>query len=164
MKMIKTVGLFALLPMLSFAFFVPFPVSFPYENKDNTTMDSLKKVDNGEKALHFYTEAKICPFIEYVDKELCNGSNTFSEMNVENNNKNSSNNFKDIKNKDSLNLEEFNLELDPKDLCPLLELVDKSFCKSDKHVNANLSSVEKEKIDPKDLCPLLELIETKLCS
>jgi hypothetical protein len=157
--MIKTVGLFILLPMLSFAFFVPFPVSFPYENQDNATIDSLKNVDNGEKALHFYTEAKICPFIEYVDNELCNRSNTISDINVENNNK-----FKDIKNKDSLNLEEFNLELDPKDLCPLLELVDKSFCKSYKHVNANLSSVEKEKIDPKDLCPLLELIETKLCS
>ena len=54
---------------------------------------------------------------------------------------------------------EFNLELDPKDLCPLLELVDKTFCKSGKGVR-----VGKENVDPKDLCPLLELIDTKLCS
>jgi hypothetical protein len=159
MKMIKTVGLFALLPMLSFAFFVPFPVSFSSESLDNTTVDSSNHVDNSEKSLHFYTEAKICPFIEYVDNELCNRSNTISDMNVESNNK-----FKDIKNKDGLNLSEFNLELDPKELCPLLELVDKSFCKSGKRVSANLYRTEKENIDPKDLCPLLELIETKLCS
>jgi hypothetical protein len=44
-----------------------------------------------------------------------------------------------------------------------LELIDKSFCKSSKGVNAATRS-EKENIDPKDLCPLLELIDTKLCS
>jgi hypothetical protein len=156
--MLKIIGLLSILPLFSFAFFIPFPVSILHENINNLTMDSLKQVENIEKSSNIYTEAKICPFIEYVDKELCNINNTISYMNVENKN----NNFKDIKNKD--NLGEFNLELDPKDLCPLLGIIDKSFCKSSRYINLKLNTTEKENIDPKDLCPLLELIEIKLCS
>jgi len=130
--MLKTIGLLSILQMLSLTFFIPFPVYVQEENKDNTQTSfesNYFQVNN--------TEEKICPFIEFVDKELCNTTTTTTTT-------------KDF---NKLNL---NLELDPKDLCPLLHLVDMSFCKSNKNL--------KENIDPKDLCPLLELIEIKLCS
>ena len=138
--MLKTIGLLSILPMLSLAFFIPFPVSFQEENKENHNTAVIEskyfKVNN--------TEEKICPFIEFVDKELCNTTTTTT---------------KDI---NKLNL---NLELDPKDLCPLLHLVDMSFCKSSNNFKMNtIKTTEKENIDPKDLCPLLELIDTKICS
>ena len=149
--MLKTIGLLSILPMLSFAFFIPFPVSVSVqqENKENnnTVIFESKnfQVNNNEE--------KICPFIEFVDKELCN--TTTKDITI---------NMKEDFNK-------LNLELDPKDLCPLLDLVDKSFCKSSKNLKTNTNdtndtndTTEKEKIDPKDLCPLLELIETKICS
>jgi hypothetical protein len=41
----------------------------------------------------------------------------------------------------------------PKDLCPVFDLVDKTFCTS-----AN------NKLNPKDLCPLLEFVEKELCT
>uniref|UniRef100_A0A6C0EZR8 Uncharacterized protein n=1 Tax=viral metagenome TaxID=1070528 RepID=A0A6C0EZR8_9ZZZZ len=136
--MLKTIGLLSILPMLSLAFFIPFPVSFQEENKENhnTTVIESKyfQVNN--------TEEKICPFIEFVDKELCNTTTTTTK-----------------------DFNTLNLELDPKDLCPLLHLVDISFCKSSKNFKMNTTkTTEKEYIDPKDLCPLLELIEIKLCS
>jgi hypothetical protein len=62
-------------------------------------------------------------------------------------------NLEDIKN-NSKNKD--GSKIDPKMLCPLLTLVDDTFCKSHKMVI--------EKLDPKDLCPLLLLIDTKLCS
>jgi len=43
----------------------------------------------------------------------------------------------------------------PKDLCPIFDLVDKTFC---------TSSSDNNKINPKDLCPLLEFVEKELCS
>jgi hypothetical protein len=42
--------------------------------------------------------------------------------------------------------------LDPKDLCPIFDLVDKTFC----------TSLE-NKLNPKDLCPILEFVEKELC-
>ena len=143
--MLKTIGLLSILPMLSFAFFIPFPVSVYVQQENNNTVIFESKnfqVNNNEE--------KICPFIEFVDKELCN--TTTKDITI---------NMKEDFNK-------LNLELDPKDLCPLLDLVDKSFCKSSKNLKTNTNdtndTTEKEKIDPKDLCPLLELIETKICS
>ena len=41
----------------------------------------------------------------------------------------------------------------PKDLCPIFDLVDKTFCAS-----------ENNKLNPKDLCPLLEFVEKELCT
>jgi hypothetical protein len=41
----------------------------------------------------------------------------------------------------------------PKDLCPVFDLVDKTFCTS-----AN------NKLNPKELCPLLEFVEKELCT
>ena len=159
--MLKTVSLFAILPALTFAFFIPFPMSVPDSSKmQDGGVSQYPHVDNLEKATKFQTHnSKICSFVDYVDTVLCNSteSDSLSFNQNQNDTKESKNNFQNIKNKNSSL--EFNLELDPKDLCPLLELVDKTFCKSGKGVR-----VGKENVDPKDLCPLLELIDTKLCS
>ena len=165
--MLKTVSLLAILPALTFAFFIPFPVSGPVADSSKMQEGGVSQyphVDNLEKATKFQTthNSKICSFVDYVDTVLCNSteSDSLSFNQNQNNIKESNNNFQNIKNKNSSL--EFNLELDPKDLCPLLELVDKTFCKSGKDVM--LVMVGKENVDPKDLCPLLELIDTKLCS
>ncbi len=161
--MLKTVSLLAILPALTFAFFIPFPVSGPVTDSSKMQEGGVSQyphVDNIEKSTKFQTHnSKICSFVDYVDTVLCNAteSNSLSFNQNQNDTKESKNNFQNIKNKNSSL--EFNLELDPKDLCPLLELVDKTFCKSGKDV-----MVGKENVDPKDLCPLLELIDTKLCS
>jgi len=165
--MLKTVSLLAILPALTFAFFIPFPVSGPVPDSSKIQEDRMphfSHVDNIEKATKFETHgSKICSFVDYVDTVLCNSTESdllsFNRNMNENETKESKNNFQNIKNKNSSI--EFNLELDPKDLCPLLGLIDKSFCKSGKGLHMGK---EKENIDPKDLCPLLELIETKLCS
>ena len=147
--MLKTVSLLAILPALTFAFFIPFPVSGPSHsvaNENAVTVTEHAHVANNNK------EIKICSFVDYVDTVLCNSSGSNHE---------NQNHTKEMNNKNEKPSIEFNLEMDPKNLCPLFEMIDKSFCKSDKHIKVG---VEKENIDPKDLCPLLELIETKLCS
>jgi hypothetical protein len=152
--MLKTVSLLAILPALTFAFFIPFPVSSPSHSDDvnKSALAEHAHIENTNK------EIKICSFVEYVDTVLCNGTDINHIKEFDDNIKKSKNN-KNSKNEKSVI--EFNLEMDPKNLCPLFELVDKSFCKSSKHIKVG---TEKENIDPKDLCPLLELIETKLCS
>ena len=47
------------------------------------------------------------------------------------------------------------INFDPKDLCPIFDLVDKTFCTSASNNN---------KLDPKELCPLLEFVDKELCS
>lgn len=152
--MLKTVSLLAILPALTFAFFIPFPVSGPVAEHTSAHVfvpNQFGANEGDNKGV------RICSFIDYVDTVLCNSSGSNHEN--QNNIKELNNSFQNIKNEKSAI--EFNLEMDPKNLCPLLELVDKSFCKSNKDVKLGM---EKEKIDPKDFCPLLELIETKLCS
>jgi hypothetical protein len=151
--MLKTISLVAILPALTFAFFIPFPISAPISDQ----------VSEVSKDLSFQKDSsKICSFVDYVDTVLCNSTETeyvlLSQKHKlsQNDTKELKTNFENIKNKH--NYLEFNLELDPKDLCPLLELVDKTFCKSGNALKY------RENVDPKDLCPLLELIETKLCS
>ena len=165
--MLKTVSLLAILPALTFAFFIPFPMSVHVPDSSKMQEGGVSQyphVDNLEKATKFQTthNSKICSFVDYVDTVLCNSteSDSLSFNQNQNDTKESKNNFQNIKNKNSSL--EFNLELDPKDLCPLLELVDKTFCKSGKDVMLVMGG--KENVDPKDLCPLLELIDTKLCS
>jgi hypothetical protein len=48
-----------------------------------------------------------------------------------------------------------NTNLNPKDLCPIFDLVDKTFC---------ASASDNNKLNPKDLCPLLEFVEKELCT
>jgi hypothetical protein len=155
--MLKTISLVAILPALTFAFFIPFPISAPVSASSNDNVGSF------EKTLKFQKDSsKICSFVDYIDTVLCNSTETqYVLLNQkqklsESDTKELKNNSENIKNKHKYL--EFNLELDPKDLCPLLELVDKTFCKSGSALK------HRENVDPKDLCPLLELIETKLCS
>ena len=150
--MLKTVSLLAILPALTFAFFIPFPVSSPSHSDANEA--AVAKHTHAENVTK---SVKICSFVDYVDTVLCNSTGTNHEN--QNDIKELNNNFQNIQNEK--NSVEFNLEMDPKKLCPLFELVDKSFCKSGKGLKVG---IEKENIDPKDFCPLLELIETKLCS
>ena len=151
--MLKTVSLLAILPALTFAFFIPFPISGP-SHSDDVNKSAL--AEHAHVANNNNNEGvKICSFVEYVDTVLCNGTDINHPKEFDNNIKNSRNS------KNEKSVIEFNLEMDPKNLCPLFELVDKSFCKSGKHIKLG---TENENIDPKDLCPLLELIETKLCS
>jgi len=46
-----------------------------------------------------------------------------------------------------------NTNFNPKDLCPIFDLVDKTFCVS-----------ENNKLNPKELCPLIEFVEKELCT
>ena len=58
------------------------------------------------------------------------------------------------------NPDNFKLNIDPKDLCPLLNLVDKTFCNSSNYLRKNVNTnndvnVEKLNIDPKDLLGIM---------
>ena len=199
MKTAITFSLLAFLPALTFAFFLPFPMTI-----GNTKANELPKV----------TPDDVCPFIHYIDNELCtNESSHFATKEVVKNtvfyhsrhqqkfdpkqlcplfsylNKTycsssetvdfvshvdadianrikiikhifesiESNNINDTNNANNNNdTSEFGDNIDPKELCPLIELVDKTFCKSE--------TLFQNKIDPKDLCPILEEIDIKLCS
>ena len=157
--MLKTVGLLSILPLLSYAFFIPFSVVGVNENKENITdvVHELKNVElyNNETNMNVHAPLKICPFIDYVEKELCNENISIVDTNR-----------KEV----VYYLGGFKSDINPKDLCPLLGLVDKTFCSSSHNSSKteesmeNKNDVEKADIDPKDLCPLLELVQTKLCS
>lgn len=161
--MLKTLGVLSIFPMLSLAFFIPFSVSFSNENKDSVTngvsnSSSVFLHSSNETFSNVYEDAKICPFITYVDKELCNSSIT--ELNI---------NHKEIVG----GVDVTKLNITPKDLCPLLQLVDKTFCNSTQYsgkMEVNTSNTvyeeneENEDVDPKDLCPILEILDGKLCS
>jgi hypothetical protein len=191
MKTAVSFSLLAFLPALTFAFFLPFPMTM-----ENTKANELPKV----------TPDDVCPFIQFIDNELCanesisvDHANTevvknsifhhnhhdnekfdptqlcplFSYLNktycissetanhapnhmkddIANQIKIVKNIFESIKSK---NMSGINEHINPKELCPLIELVDKTFCKSE--------TLFENKIDPKDLCPILEEIDTKLCS
>ena len=45
-------------------------------------------------------------------------------------------------------------EFDPKELCPLIELFDKKVCKNTQRLS---------NFDPKELCPLIQFIDQKFC-
>lgn len=63
--------------------------------------------------------------------------------------------IEEIKNNNNSNT---NTNLTPKDLCPVFDLVDKTFCTSRDNDNK-----DDNKINPKDLCPLLEFVEKEIC-
>jgi hypothetical protein len=52
-----------------------------------------------------------------------------------------------------------NTDLTPKDLCPIFDLVDKTFCTS-----RDNDDDDDNKLNPKDLCPLLEFVEKEVCT
>jgi hypothetical protein len=190
----------AILPALTFAFFLPFPVEMPFSehNKNvdiasgdvckfiefidtelcnnpidikssHNTMHSIK-IKNTEYQYYPSSEfdpKQICPLVDYLNVTLCkNEEHNFETIdnNVHVNDvdevkkivkeiKLLKSQFEDIKNNNEINEKS---KINPKMLCPLLTLVDDTFCKSHK--------VFIDKLDPKELCPLLLLIDTKLCS
>ena len=108
--MLKTVSLLAILPALTFAFFIPFPVSGPSHSTANeATVAKHTHADNVTKAV------KICSFVDYVDTVLCNSTGTNHEN--QNDIKELNNNFQNIKNeKNSI---EFNNQVNFKHLTPV---------------------------------------------
>jgi hypothetical protein len=114
-----------------------------------------------------FDPTQLCPLLSYLNKTYCSSSETANfvsqiDDDTANRIKTIKQNFEkikiNIKNKtpDSGSDSYFSEQIDPKELCPLIELVDKTFCKSE--------TLFQNKIDPKDLCPILELIDAKLCS
>jgi hypothetical protein len=119
---------------------------------------------------------QLCPLFSYLNKTYCSSSETVDfvshiDADIANrikiikhifegiesndtNNTNNTNNTNTNNNNDRYDLGE-HID-DPKELCPLIELVEKTFCKSE--------TLFQNKIDPRDLCPLLEAIDAKLCS
>ena len=98
--MLKTVSLFAILPALTFAFFMPFPMSVPVPDSSKMQEGGVSQyphVDNLEKATKFQTthNSKICSFVDYVDTVLCNSteSDSLSFNRNQNDTKESKNNF-----------------------------------------------------------------------
>jgi hypothetical protein len=108
--MLKTVSLLAILPALTFAFFIPFPVSGPSHSDDvnKSALAEHAHIGNDNK------EIKICSFVEYVDTVLCNSTDINHTKEFDNNIKNSRNS------KNEKSVIEFNLEMDPKNLCPFV--------------------------------------------
>ena len=98
---------------------------FNITNLSNTTEKYIEKLE--EK---LYKELD-----EKVKNSITNITHSYS-----NNNNNNNNN---------------NTKFNPKDLCPIFDLVDKTFC---------ASVFDKNKLNPKDLCPLLEFVEKELCT
>jgi hypothetical protein len=201
MKTVASFSLFAFLPALTFAFFLPFPMNF-----ETTNVNEIPKVtpedvcpfihyiDNelcANESSHYVTKEvvkntvfyhhrgegheqkfdpkQLCPLLSYLNKTYCSSSEIVDfvshiDADIANQIKITKHIFEKIKNKnknktsdyDSESYSDFSEQIDPKELCPLIELVDKTFCKSE--------TLFINKIDPKDLCPILELIDTKLCS
>jgi hypothetical protein len=110
---------------------------------------------NNEK----FDPTQLCPLFSYLNKTYCISSETANRApnhvkdDIANQIKIVKHMFESIKSK---NTSGSNEHINPKELCPLIELVDKTFCKSE--------TLFENKIDPKDLCPILEEIDTKLCS
>lgn len=95
-------------------------------NITNLSNTTDKYIEKLEEKLYKELDEKVKGYIENI-------THTFSNSN--------SNNIK--------------AKFNPKDLCPLFDLVDKTFC---------ASASDNNKINPKDLCPLLEFVEKELCA
>lgn len=104
-----------------------------HEN-ENTKFDIGKLSNTTEKFVEKLDEKLYKELDEKVTNYIKNFTTTYSN--------NNSNNHSNIK-----------ASFNPKDLCPVFDLVDKTFCASTNN-----------KINPKDLCPLLEFVEKELCT
>ena len=201
----KSIGLLALLPALTCAFFLPIP---PLFNNQLLNSSHISHASHDSNTSHTelrdanitYADFKhICTIVEFAESELCGNethassvppqlcsllslmNQTFcqdetrekGEKREKHVNENENENKKSIqmiseKNNNiyekfyaNLYIEEIknnhshssnNTKLNPKDLCPIFDLVDKTFCSSSDN-----------KLNPKDLCPLLEFVEKELC-
>lgn len=214
----KSIGLLALLPALTCAFFLPIPPLFDNQLLNSSNISLVSLVSHGSHASHTsnssYVEVEgvnmtdadfkeICNIVHFAESELCGNTSsvephvppqlcsllslmnqTFCQdetgekgekhVNINQNetqkeSQSEKTNFtiseesenvyeefyknvylEEIKNNNNNN--RTGTELTPKDLCPVFDLVDKTFCTS--HDN---------KLNPKDLCPLLEFVEKEVC-
>jgi hypothetical protein len=210
----KSIGLLALLPALTCAFFLPIPPLFNNQLLNSSHVSHASHVSHDSNTSHTevidanitYADFKeICTIVEFTESELCgnathassvppqlcsllslmnqtfcqdetrekgekgekhvneneNGNKEYIPMISEKNN-NIYEKFyatlyiDEIKNNNSHSHSHShshsNTKLNPKDLCPVFDLVDKTFCTSSDN-----------KLNPKDLCPLLEFVEKELC-
>lgn len=120
----------------------------------NHTFCQDEKAEKGEKHIHENTKFNIMnlsktteKYIEKLDEKLYKELDEkvqqyIKKVTIIYSNSSSNNNN--------------NVKFNPKDLCPVFDLIDKTFCAS--------SSNNNNKINPKDLCPLLEFVEKELCS
>jgi hypothetical protein len=121
--------------------------------------ETAEKGEKGEKHIHENTKFNIMnlsktteKYIEKLDEKLYKELDEkvqqyIKKVNITYSNySSSSSSGSDNKNK---------VKFNPKDLCPVFDLIDKTFC---------ASSFNNNKINPKDLCPLLEFVEKELCS
>ena len=199
----KNLCLIALLPALTFAFFLPVSPLF----KNELYVSSHHSHDDTDAKPFMIDLKEICPVIHFAETKLC--SNKSSDTNIippqlcsllsllnqtlcqdeidekgekhENQNtkfdigklSNTTEKFVEILDEKlykelddkvnnyiknftstySSNHSNITASFNPKDLCPVFDLVDKTFCASTNN-----------KINPKDLCPLLEFIEKELCT
>lgn len=116
-----------------------------------------EKGEKGEKHIHENTKFNIMnlsktteKYIEKLDEKLYKELDEKVQQYIKKVNITYSNSSS-ISGSDNKNKVKFN----PKDLCPVFDLIDKTFC---------ASSFNNNKINPKDLCPLLEFVEKELCS
>jgi hypothetical protein len=119
--------------------------------------ETAEKGEKGEKHIHENTKFNIMnlsktteKYIEKLDEKLYKELDEkvqqyIKKVNITYSNSSSSSGS-DNKNK---------VKFNPKDLCPVFDLIDKTFC---------ASASKNNKINPKDLCPLLEFVEKELCS
>ena len=101
MKSAVSFSLLALLPALTFAFFLPFPM-----NIGNTKVNEIPKV----------TPDDVCPFIQYIDNEIC--ANESSPV------KHATNEV--VKNTIFHHDHHDNERFDPTQLCPLFSYLNKT--------------------------------------
>jgi hypothetical protein len=114
---------------------------------------------------HVHVPPQLCSLLSLLNNTLCQDETIEKEEKGEKHvNDNNKSNISEINEKDIEKIYEIlfveeiknnNTNLNPKDLCPVFDLVDKTFCTSyDNKLNIN----------PKELCPLLEFVEKELCA
>ncbi len=191
MKIAASFSLLAFLPALTFAFFLPFPMNFENRNVNETpkitpddvcpfihyinnelcsnesSHSDIKEVVKNTVFYHphrvgqeqKFDPKQLCPLFSYLNKTYCSSSETVDfvshiDADIANRIKIIKHIFESIESNDTYDFSDHIDNL--KELCPLIDLVDKTFCKSE--------TLFQNKIDPKDLCPILKDIDTKLCS
>ena len=124
----------------------------------NTSSTSLHKLD---------VPPQLCYLLSLMNQTFCHDESRENTEKGEKHVNENKNTKPDISEKTENIIEKFysnvyieeiknnNTNLNPKDLCPVFDLVDKTFCTSSSNNN---------KLNPKDLCPLLEFVEKELCA
>jgi hypothetical protein len=163
MKIAASFSLLAFLPALTFAFFLPFPMNF-----ENRNVNETPKI----------TPDDVCPFIHYINNELCSNESSHSDIKEV------------VKNTVFYHPHRVGQEqkFDPKQLCPLFSYLNKTYCSSSEtvdfvsHIDADIANRIKiikhifESIESndtydfsdhldnlKELCPLIDLVDKTFC-